>query len=71
MSALCRFEDIIKLLLKDGRFGERPVGIFLVAKDDILQNRLGYTKKVRDLRVKLGALRTDNSTLCEVQVVSA
>jgi hypothetical protein len=33
----CSFEDVVEFLFENGRLGERPVRVFLVAEDDVFE----------------------------------
>ena len=50
-----RVKNVVKLLLEDGSFLERPAGLFLVTKQDTVENGLGYSQQRRKRRVQLGA----------------
>ena len=47
LGVLCSRKDVIELLLQRLPLSQRPVGVFLVHKDDILQDSLRQEKAVR------------------------
>lgn len=51
-----RLEDLVKLLLERSGFAERPVGLLLVAEDDVLEDGLRDSEQTRNLGIDLAAL---------------
>lgn len=62
-SSLCGFEDVVKLLLQCRRLRQGPIRLFLVTKDNILQDRPRHAQKQGDLFVHLGTLCRDGVPL--------
>jgi len=56
-------KDLIELFLERSRFTERPVGLLLMAEDDVVEDSLRDSEQSRDLRVDLAALGRDGVPL--------
>lgn len=52
-------KDLVKLLLERCGFTEGPVGLLLMAEDDVVEDRLGHAEQSRHLGVNLAALCRD------------
>jgi hypothetical protein len=62
---LGRLKDLVKLLLECCRLGQGPVGFFLVAKNDIVEDGPGDAEQARNLVVEIRAAGTECATLVE------
>ncbi len=60
---LCCLEYIVKFLLQNRSFSQRPVRIFLMTENDILENGFRDAQKFRYFRVQHGAFCRDDPTL--------
>lgn len=58
-------EDLVELLLEGSRLAERPVGLFLMAEDDVVEDSLRDSEQPRNLRVDFAAFRRDGVPLGE------
>lgn len=58
-SILGSCEYIIELLLQRFAFAEGPVGVLLMAKNDVVEDGLGDAEPGNHLTVNLGTLRAD------------
>lgn len=57
---LCGREDIVKLLFQNARLRERPVGLFLVTENNIIENRTRNAQMVRYIRIYFGTFGAES-----------